>query len=1315
MQQLSLEGAIPRHYNQSLFADYYLDHRLDEHAAWLEADAQAKTLRDSLRALRGDQNLAALSESQLEEQWIRPVLRALGHYYGVQINIRYRERGIRTPDYLLMATEADQQALGKQVYAPNDIRHALAVVDAKQMGIPLDRLSEDTRNPSQQIDEYLRYSELAWGVLTDGRWWRIYKRESSKYNHFYAVDLLELLDHPEADFRYFYAFFRREAFAEGGFLAQVSRESVLYAEQLSDKLETQVFSALEAVAQGFLDYRLNDLAEALEDFPIETLQTLYSQSLVLLYRLMFLFYAESRAILPINESNPYFNMGYRKNSLQQMVHKVANSIDAGELGDVLKAGRYQDLLDLFNWIDKGYERVGLLPYNGRLFSNENYPFLARNKVGEYYMNHALDLLARVPHPTDPRQRVMVDYRDLDVRHLGSIYEKLLDFELDVAAENLMLDGDQYQPFNGVGQPFKRKGEVYLRAVDSANNERKATGSYYTPDYITRFIIDRSLRPLLEEIVGQYATFDEQDGWKIPADTNVHALREAILAINILDPAIGSGHFLVDVTAYLAEWLRDLHIAPIDHESAEDELLYWKRQVVTNCIYGVDINPLAVELAKLALWLVTVGRGKPLSFLDHHLRVGNSLVGVRFAELGVKWDLPRPTRSKKAVAQAQIPLIEDDQSFTVDVGHSVNFIHEIEAIIPDSIDDVKDQERLYKDMAEQLAPYRQLADIWTSRYFGFTSGQFEWDTIRAYVMHHNAASNDEDAEAAAGTAIINGNKRILDAVATADRLAKEHHFFHWDLMFPEIFFTPDGKPKPDAGFDVVVGNPPYVRQERIKAIKSFLETRYQVYSGTADLFLYFYELGLRFLKPQRRLGFVTSGTFMNSNSATKFRELLPQQGRFEVTFNFGENQPFRRAEIVYPTISIIRKGDQSPTFRSYFMEGAHRPLELGDVMDQVIAEGSIEVASETLAMPEWRFQRRELTDLFKKLNSIAATNLNDLIGGRIYRGVTTGLNEVFVIDETQRNELINRDSSSATLIKPMIRGEDLRPWYSEYENLYLVFSRRGIQLEEYPAIQAYLTEHRTRLEPKPSDLPSGKQWKGRKAGDYQWFEIQDQTEYYHEFEIPKIYWAEISKLPRFSWDDQGMYATNKAHFLIPPSMSLLAILNSRCTWYSISQLCVPLRLRAGLWQYQLTQQFITRLPIPPLTGEQDRELAALAQQITELAKTRYRLHESLRQNLQSDFGSSDQKLNTAATAWYELADFDALNAEVEKSFGSPIPLKRRDEWRGYFAEQLADHQRLTAAIISAETRLNTIVYAAFKLTAEEIALIEAETKYPYGSV
>jgi type I restriction-modification system DNA methylase subunit len=1267
-----------RHLNNGLFSDYYLDDRVPKLPAWDDAlFAAGKRCLHELRELRSVIQPDKLDESQLEELWIQPVLRVLGHHYAVQAKIRYRERGHRKPDYVFLATSAEARAITNKVYDPAEISHLLAVGDAKRWGANLDQAAPGERNPSQQIDEYLRYSERPWGILTDGRYWRLYHRDTSKYNTYYAVDLESLLAGDSVDaFLYFFAFFRLEAFTTD-WLAEIRGGSSDFAEKLTDKLESEVYEALDLIAQGFLDYRRNKLAP-----DAATLNEIYQNSLLLLYRLLFIFYAESREILPLNDNAEYTST----RSLQAIKRIAANALDGRQALNPDSGSFYTRLKDLFFAIDEGDQSLDLPAYNGRLFSNKEHPFLDRNTVGDTYIIPAIDKLARVE---DVGKRVSVDYRDLEVRHLGTVYEKLLEYQLDVATVPLTVQGDNelYTPAKADTPVVKQPGQVYLR---TGSNERKVTGSYYTPDYIVRFIVEKTLEPLLTEITQRHATLDAEGIWQVNAPD---ALVAEILGLNVLDPATGSGHFIVDATAYIAEWLRSLGLRPTDL-GAEDELIYWKRLVASSCIYAVDINPLAVELAKLSMWLTTLAKGRPLSFLDHHIRTGNSLVGTNLAAIddsavGIKDEQKRrkaaERRRQHEEQSGQVNMFSDDD-LSAGVGFAVAQMSAIEITVANRVEDVKKQETLYNDLVGRLANWKQAADVWTARYFGLEITAEQWKAVRTFTTSGSVPP------------------AVQTIVDRAAQIAAEQRFFHWELAFPEAFYDASGQPLAQPGFDAVIGNPPYVRQERIKPVKPYLQAHYAVSSGTADLFLYFYELGIRSLKAECRLGYITSGTYMNSNSAKSFRAYIHDNTGLEWVANFGENQPFKGAEMVYPTIAVLRAGKPKDTFHSLFVEGVVPREGLGDALEQ---GDWVDSLSEATGFEEWRFQPAELTRLFQKISGNRAGTLKEAVDGHLYRGIITGLNEAFIIDSTTRDRLIAEHPSSAEIIKPMLRGEDLRPWYQIDSEQFLILAHQGIDIDQYPAIKQHLSLFRDGL---------AKRWEAERS-QIHWYELRP-CAYYAEFEQRKIMWSEIAKLPRLSIDEAGHYASNSCFFIVSTSYpldTLVAILQSRMYWFFISQIAIPLRLRGGLWQYKQFIQFMKRVPIPPLTAEQDSALAAIAEEITTLSRSRYALHQDFRQTLQSEFHASEISSRVALYRWWELTDDQALADEVQRQFKQAIPLKRRAEWRAHLAEETARHRALTDQIIALETRMNAIVYDAFKLDAAERDLIERTTKYPYGEV
>lgn len=1291
-QPISFGQTQPSYKNNLLFTEHYLEQRVLPEVGD-PIYAEAKQALETMRAKRAEIKPENLKEAQLEKQWIHWILEdILGQHFAVQTNLSYGDGKRGEPDMLFTKTAEQARDMGKTMHTPDSLNDAIVVGDAKAWGIKFDKSTKNSRSPAQQIDTYLRYSELPWGILTDGRYWRLYERNTSKYNYYYEVDLESLLDLEDSSaFLYFYLFFRQSAFTTG-WLNQVLKGSQDYAEALRDSLEEEVFKALEAIAQGFLDYKRNRFDKSPTP---ETLATIYNESLILLYRLLFIFYAESRGILPIE------NQKYARRSLREMTKDAEHMAKFPDSVGMNDSKLYARLSDLFFSIDEGDEQYDIPAYNGRLFSESEHPFLADKKVGDQYLSQAIEKLARIDVQRGRKtERVSVDYQDLEVSHLGTIYEKLLEYELDMATEPLKVSGANqvYKKATATQTPDKNVGEVYLR---TGNNQRKVTGSYYTPDYIVRFIVEKTLEPLLLDITQKYATQAKDGNWLV---SNPTALRDDILALNVLDPATGSGHFVVDVVAYMGQWLNNLGLELPELNGEADDLSYWMRQVASACIYAVDINPLAVELAKLSIWLKTLAQDKPLSFLDHHIRVGNSLVGTKLSEIE---DLAaqKPKKTKK-VDERQASLF-GEEAFTRNVSSAVDEMAQIETVQVNDVKDVKRQETLYKALRKNLEPYQKLATVWTARHFGLELNEGEWEAVYTLTL--------------AGTE----TPRVLEIIKQASAIANQPdmRFFHWDVAFPEVFFDKDGQALADAGFDAVIGNPPYVRQEQMQTLKPYLEETYKIYEGRADTYLYFYENGLNLLSNDAQLGYITSGTFMSTGSANSFRELFYKEVKFNFVANFGENQPFKDAEMVFPTIMIVQKDRTSTVtpIKSLFIDD----IVLRDELEShFLNDEWIDTLPEAVSFSEWRFQKPELTKLYKKLRDKPdKVNLLELVGNEnFHNGVKTGKSSVFEINGDTRQLLIDEDKSSEQIIKPLLSGYTPRPWYLGKQDKYLIATYQGIDIDKYPAVKRYLSKYRKEIEPKPDGWDNKKQgkWEGRSSTNHGWYEIPISNDHSTRFEQPKIIYPEIANLPRAVYSVNGEYSNNKCFIITLSNQWLLALLQSRTLWFFTSQIANPLRLRGTtpkLWQYQLYKSYMERLPIPDLSSTQESDLAEIAEAITAEASARYQLHEAMRQTISSDFGGGqDISSRIDLYKWWDFADEADLNNNLAGRSGwQAIPLGKRSEWRKFLADEKAKHQAFTDTIITHEIRMNAIVYDAFGLDTSERNLIETATKYKYGSV
>lgn len=408
--------------NSALFSDHYLETVLpDAQTTIFYAPDEMRGALQNLRDLWARETVrlnGSLNEAQTEETWIKPVLELLGFEDRMEVQTG---AGENRPDYVFFATPEDRRAL-----PPNDAdftRRAIAVGDAKRWDRNLDQYSKDSRdagsnkNPNWQIDAYLRATNTRWGILTNGRKWRLYNIESSyRLDSWYEVDLPTLLersgDDAFQDFRYFYLFFRREAFIGGAdaFLERVFRESRDYAAALGENLRQNVFGALEIAMAGFLNHPDNALAAA--DLP-----RVKEAALILLYRLLFILYAESRGLLPTGERQ------YKAYSLQRLKTEIEDQLKPDRYVSPTAAVYWERLRNLFKGIQRGDTWMSLPAYNGGLFDPERHPDLGAWRMGDAWLARVVDALARVE---EGGKRVFVDYRTLSPRELGSIYEGILE-------------------------------------------------------------------------------------------------------------------------------------------------------------------------------------------------------------------------------------------------------------------------------------------------------------------------------------------------------------------------------------------------------------------------------------------------------------------------------------------------------------------------------------------------------------------------------------------------------------------------------------------------------------------------------------------------------------------------------------------------------------------------------------------------------------------------------------------------------------------------------------------------------------------------
>ena len=794
-----------------LFAEYFLTEGIratDEWRASVSDAAAFDAFRDGVR-----QRYDALSrsadpnEAVTEQELIRPVLELLG--WADYLPQQGAARNEDIPDLLLFPDAASKERAAARGNAQARYRDAIVVEESKRLGLALDaRDREDghrSRTPHGQILRYLSTAEIEsesrirWGLLTGGGVWRLYDyRARPRATGYFEADLGSMLEPGGEDhLRLFYLLFRRESFIlqEGAtttFLENALLEGRRYDEKVAQDLSSVVFERV-----------FPKLVEALAAASGEELPRVREAALIFLYRLLFVLYAEDRGLLPVNDSR-YDDYGLRK----PVREDIARRMDRSAVFSTSASKYYDHLTTLCRLIDKGDESIGLPPYNGGLFGAEAAPLLERVRLPDATV---APIIYDLSHAEADGERRFVNYRDMSVQQLGSIYERLLERE-----------------------PVRDDtGKIVIRPNVYA---RKDSGSFFTPQELVDLIVDRTLKPLAEE---RRTAFKERSK-ELKSDRRPKAERlaelrkldpaEAVLDLKVLDPAMGSGHFLVTAVDFLSdyiaelventpavpEWLDGEYVSPLVERVAaiRQEILRranesdWvmdaslltdqaiiRRMVLKRCIYGVDKNPLTVELAKVSLWLHSFTVGAPLSFLDHHLRCGDSLVGMR-----VQGSIEELRRMSGLFASSAIQAAEN----------ATAGMQRIEEMSDADVAEVRESAALFRGVEDMTAEMRGLLDFlcglrWLTA--GMTKkARTAFESPLVDFLEQN--SQDAYRLLAIGPGGMDASAADFETLwSDARALADRERFLHWEAAFPGVWHGWQDV-RPQGGFDAVIGNPPW---------------------------------------------------------------------------------------------------------------------------------------------------------------------------------------------------------------------------------------------------------------------------------------------------------------------------------------------------------------------------------------------------------------------------------------------------------------------------------------------------------------------------
>lgn len=709
-----------------------------------------------------------------------------------------------------------------------------------------------------------------WAMLTNGYQWRIYNAKNvSPYENYLEVNIENSMKNsnaPDEAFSLFHLFFNASTYYRGEsgelVIEGIKDKSDETGEQVEDLLRGKAEEILKDICYGFKE------SMQYESYDRATCSMIYQDAITLLFRMLFFGYAESRGLLPRQEED----IEYKQNSFFKLCAEAKDILNAGKAYEV-KTG-----FDFWNRLDEHLRIYVDQTYNGGLFSNDDKPILREYKIANGWMMKCLAEIAYKKDKKTNAYREKIEYKDLSVRNLGSIYEGLLEYNLFIAEEEMVKrtakNKTQYLKTSTLtlkksDEPNIIKiGDIYL-SQDAT--ERKDTGSYYTPEDVVEYIVSNTVGKKLEELKVELGillqrSYEEltieptESGRKriqkqIDEET-LGFIEDKILSLSIIDSAMGSGHFLVNAAYKMANGIVEI-LGKNNWETEEEihvEVGYWKRKVVENCIYGIDINALAVTLTKLSLWLISADNDKALSFIDHHLKEGNSIVGT--------------DRYHVKTSGETGPIF--DVSYEEYIAPVKSKYAELNRVGSLTKEDVERQKEIYSDIQTMLELIKKKYDYYLASQY--TGGIQDEDRFGELLRSQNMEDFKQEE---------------MDDLW---QLATEKKFFHWELEFPEVLL--------DGGFDIAIGNPPYVEVK----INEYLVNKYYTIN-TKNLYSYMIEVTIGYLMGNGFYGYILPLASISTDRLKTFHNLLKDKSKNIYVSSFS-TRPAKIFKNVEQRVAII---------------------------------------------------------------------------------------------------------------------------------------------------------------------------------------------------------------------------------------------------------------------------------------------------------------------------------------------------------------------------------------------------------------------------
>ena len=854
---------------------------------------------------------------------------------------------------------------------------------------------------------------------------------------------------------------------------------------------------------------------------------------ILLYRIIFVLYAEDRSILPIENTiyHDKFSLKWIKNNW------ILKSTNYSKLNEYEIQNRLKKLFRLIEVGSKelGYksEEFSMRSYYGRLFDRRLNSQLEKWNIPNQLYIKAIELLTTTKDKKG--NRFFLDYAALEIRHLGSIYERLLEFHLTVKDKKI---ADLPSP-----------------------KDRKSSGSYYTPQYIVDYIVTNSIGPIVDKIITEIPSKSEQI--------------EKILSLNILDPAMGSGHFLVGATEYLAKRICEIE----DKQTSLQDYIERKRDVVRRCIYGVDLNPLAVDLASLSLWLETLSSEKPLSFLSAHLKVGNSLVGCKIEEIFEK----------------QTTFIESEKGRSQFIKNVKDFFM-FENLKDDTSNAVKTKTEKYESMLSKGTIYYDLKFLLDSK----LSESFGIKVPALGDYRSKVGENSIDFY-------------TYDVGPKIKELSEKHKYFHWELEFPDIFFDEKGNKKPKSGFDVIIGNPPYLNIQGVTAnyiqLTEFFKTKYLAATERYDLYVLFIEKATQLLKKEGYLIFILPHKFINSSFGKGIRKFLTENKLLNKLLIFGHNYVFKDSTTYTGILTITNLQNDILRFAEINnLKYSSLEEEIQNLSDNYFESIKIN----TLTEKPWNLNSGIDANIFLKINK-SGPNIMEYFE-KILQGIISGDDLIYFLTprRMKNNTMILYSEKSGKeieieidILRPILIGEDVKKYRNfNRSNYYVIYpyindnnKQRILKENElmtlFPKTYNYLNSFKNHLiNLKKKFKTNPKYWYAlHRPRQEVWFEqariITPQISFGCNMTIDKKKFFHNAKVYSFIKKDSITYNNNY----------FLAILNSKLVWFYLKK--TGDELRGGYFTF--TTDYLEPFNIPIPTKEVENDLINKIDQILQIKK------------------------------------------------------------------------------------------------------------------